>query len=53
MFDRHVNVWPAQRPTKSWNCLSNQRSSDKPLNRIALRFGEHPDNHYYGTNGYL
>tara|TARA_R110002020_G_scaffold469268_1_gene694187 strand:+ start:27859 stop:29523 length:1665 start_codon:yes stop_codon:yes gene_type:complete len=47
MFDRHFNVWPAQVPRElelpSTSVFHN-------LTVSALRFGEHPAIHYYGTN---
>ena len=47
MFDRPFNVWPAQVPRElelpSTSVFHN-------LTVSALRFGEHPAIHYYGTN---
>lgn len=47
MFDRHFNVWPAQVPRElelpSTSVFHN-------LTVSALRFGEHPAIHYYGTD---
>ena len=47
MFERHFNVWPPQVP----------RQLELPATSVfhnltvsALRFGEHPAIHYYGTD---